>query len=473
MRKYFGRHYGTERFFVLIAAFVVLLGFLTGTSIYAAHMDGIRTLTGTAVYTTSYTWSRTSDKGKVVGISSNSDNTKVFIMLYNESGASRNASEYTAYMTGADAPMVNHPVCTMYSYGNGYFGICLTDARGFNNQIYSIILRNDTAASILADSNTFDPNIERDQSFYDHNQIRLYVNLGAVGIEKLHTLDEEVISPMDIYADMIKSKEYQEIVNKLIVNTETMQSQYAKVLNYRNDLANWVIVPDMPYYVRDDHINTLAFDKEEPNIFTVSMCGEISGSIGSKYNEFEISSEDVSGNVLSGIDYTDAKKYIDRDGIEHNYYYLHTEYLFPGCVNFDWQGRDLSYGFINQIYADGAKIADSEMLFYYERYRSFKEVYGSSNYKEMMPERIYGTYDIWRDLSGNSINPNSSGGGGNSYDSTVNSTITAYQTAINGYMSEKSKYYANLDAILALEYNVRSMSRMLTTNSDTESFYLY
>ena len=74
MFKIFGKHYGTERFFILL---FVLFGLIISLFIYAGTIQHKRnqfSLGSTPLYTSNYRWSRTSAEGNVVKMLSNSRN---------------------------------------------------------------------------------------------------------------------------------------------------------------------------------------------------------------------------------------------------------------------------------------------------------------------------------------------------------------------------------------------------------------
>ncbi len=476
--KFFGRHYGTERFFALIFAFFFLICTFTVYGIHLQEVSNRAHLSDTVIYTPSYTWSRTGDTGNVVDVRTNSDNTKAFIMLHNGSKSSVNAGNYSIYMSGVNTKMTNKPTCIMYSYGNtGYFGILLTDNRGFASQVYSLIIRDDTAASIIADTNTFDPNIEQDQSFYDHNQVRLQFNLGSPMMEELECLDKTVVSPTDVYGDIVLADEYNNLNLRLINDTNSMRQNYLDFTSTSERLALSVLVPELPYYIASDVVDISEPAETQPLKFEPEMCYDSTGGISSNYDGAEIgeTSETVISDNMVEAAAGEGIKYTDKDEIEHNYYFLHTDYLYPGCVDFEWQNKPLSYGMLAQAYAGGEQISDQDYLTYYAQYQRDKETYQSDEYTSLMPSTI--KYDSWRQIDGSYVEMqttnNSQDGIAKDYMSSLVADINAYTSALNGYMTNKKNYYTHLDELLALEYQAKSVNQMLTTNMDTSKFFLY
>ena len=82
MFKIFGKHYGAERFFIMI---FLCLAVIVSMYVYAFQISNESkrtTIASTALYTTEYTWSRTSAKGTVEALYTNTDNTRVNTNTY-------------------------------------------------------------------------------------------------------------------------------------------------------------------------------------------------------------------------------------------------------------------------------------------------------------------------------------------------------------------------------------------------------
>ena len=66
--KLFSRHYGTERFFIMIAVCFAVLVVLSTYGGIIEHQNNRQRISSTAIYNRNYIWSRTGSKGEVVGM---------------------------------------------------------------------------------------------------------------------------------------------------------------------------------------------------------------------------------------------------------------------------------------------------------------------------------------------------------------------------------------------------------------------
>ena len=453
--KLFSRHYGTERFFFLIFGFfAIFIGMVIYSGVCKTRANH-QTLSTTAVYTPNYTWSRTSDPGSVVGVFRSSDNTKVLVLLHNgtedrANKSSVSAKDYTVFMTGRDEPLMNKPSLAIYSYGDtGYVGLYFTDVSGFKEQIVSLIVRNDTAASIVSDENDRAANIEQDVSFYDHNQIRIYVNLGAKGVDAVPCMDEEVFRPEAFYLDILKSENYGQLVNDMIGRLDVMQNELTDVALYEERLSQMgIAIPEKSDYIAYDSIET-AIDYSNYNV----MYGY---ELEPQYNE------DGSPKKSEPQKY---KVMTDQGEKEYLYRYLNTKYLYPGTCNLIWQNKDMSSGFIDQIIAgtDG-KIKS------YEEYRDISEAAKLENTDTVAEYlNILSQHSSWRTTAGDYINFDSP----LQADLTKVNTINSYTELVRSYLAHKSEYLSCMDSILEMEYVNSSIRDVTTVNANAESFYMY
>lgn len=480
MFKIFGKHYGAERFFIMI---FLCLAVIVSMYVYAFQISNESkrtTIASTALYTKEYTWSRTSAKGTVEALYTNTDNTRVFMLLKNESATSFDAQEYSVYMTGRDTELVNDPKLAIYTYGaSGYVGFYFTDAKGFANQVVSLIVRNDSAASDYASEHNMDKDVERDVSFRDHNQIRIYANFGASEMKNLEILNAESINPLQLFSDTAGilpdgtdvRKAYSEARSNANSLLKKMSDEKIKLAQYRENLqvVN-VIVPELPYYIKNDKINTTPnnFDNE-PHQFDINMLesNNLSSASGTNFlvqgtgtNNTE--KEEIDTTIVEGTGAT----YTDKDGNILNYYYLHTDYYYPGTAQFDWQGRDLSFGFITQLNQYKGQIDKSG----YEAYNDY--IVWQNGYSEFVNEMPFKIdYDSWRRVDGTYVDLQ------DNLDPTGAPTlITQYETTLNAYLENKKDYFETLDLILECESKLHRIGEAVTVNSgtsDNKNLYIY
>lgn len=484
--KLFSRHYGTERFFIMIA---LCLAVLVGLSSYGGiiqHQANKQWLSETAIYTREYTWSRTGSQGEIAGMFTDTSRSAIFLLLKNDGAmTSTSAKSYQVFMKGRDEALQNNPTLTVFVYGpTGYVGLYFKDTAGFRNQVYSLIIRNDSAASDNANENTFDPNAERDQSFIDHNQIRLYLNFGASEVKVAPVMDVPNVTPLQLFMDMPASIGDDEgAANRFARSCANAQSilaemtqAYALINQGRENLKdNSVIVPDLPHYIVNDRIDTTPNDfTTEPMWFEPSMAtstgaaGRLDnlyyddGQAAASGNEGDGEGDNYAGVAGQGAFWT------DEEGVDHKYYYLHTDYLYPGMVSIDWQGKEFSSGFISTLglfSSEGLSAAAR-----YGVYSNWKEK-SESDYANAMLTSV--KYDSWRKVDGSVVDMTKQDEGG--VDAIVPNLCREYTEAVNQYLVLKKRYGTEMANMLDAENAIQALAGVMSSNDGkaVQNLWLY
>ena len=477
--KLFSKHYGTERFFIMIFACILAI---VSIFIYAGKINADRnkhTLASTALYTHDYKWSRTSATGNVVSLITNKEKTKVFMLIKNNGYTSFDAREYEVFMTGAEGKLDINPSLTIYSYGtSGYVGFYFTDARGFKNEILKLIIRNDSEASKAANENNFDPNMVRDTSFREHNQVQILANFGASGIKVSTTFDSGNVNQIKLFVEtagtLSDGTDVTAEFNKACADANAaLAAMNDAKLNYKGAAGNLrdmgVIVPDVPYYIAEDTVNTVPNDfTREPAKFNSDMIDENAGSSGTDFmggSENNTTSEikDETSNNTSGIT---GATYTGADGAIYNYNYFHSDYLLPGTVHIDWQGKILSDGFITQtsFYKD---MKEPDIRKAYDEYLEWRTEM-KKEYDSAMPNSI--KYDSWRYQDGTYVDMS------NADMSNISNIINSYTNALSNYMNLKTQYFDCIHRILSLEAKVQLLGQNTTVfvdSADRHTLWLY
>lgn len=484
--KLFSRHYGTERFFIMIALCLTLLIGLSGYGGFIQHQNNKQWISETAIYTPNYTWSRTGSMGEVAGMFTDTSRSAVFLLLKNDGATtSTSAKSYQVFMKGRDEALQNNPTLTVFVYGpTGYVGLYFKDTAGFRNQVYSLIVRNDSAASENANENTFDPNAERDQSFIDHNQIRLYLNFGASEVKVAPVMDVPNVTPLQLFMDMPASigddegaamkfaRSCKEAQQTLAEMTQT----YILIDQGRENLQdNGVIVPDLPHYIAHDRIDTVPNDfSTEPMWFEPSMATSTgtAGRVDDLYydNATQVPSTDGSdgegdGNV--GVANQGAV-WTDEEGIEHKYYYLHTDYLYPGMVSIPWQGAEFSSGFISKMGKFSENGGSSAAR--YGVYTNWKER-AETEYANAMPTQV--KYDSWRKVDGSIVDMTTQDMTG--VNAIVPNLCREYGEAVNKYLLLKQRYGMQVATMLDAENDIQALAGVMSSNDGkaVQNLWLY
>lgn len=479
MFSIFDRHHGAQRFFLMI---FLCLAVIAGSVLWGGHVERVNnatTIADTALYTTNYVWSRTSEKGKVVGMLTDTNHTKAFLLMHNEGNMSSvNADNYEVFLTGRDEPLTNSPSLTVYSFGvTGYVGLYFTDMRGFANQVYSMIVRDDSEAAKAANENTFADNIT-DTSFRDHNQIRIYLNFGASGTKTAPVMDGTDLRPLSILADMDVSvtggESVQVVYNRTSTQCQdlltTMSDDMRLINQYRDTLTEaGVRVPDLPYYMKGDIVDITPVDfTKKPMEFSSDMLDDSASTSGSSKPVYEDDPEEtpeeeteVTGEGQAGA------TFINKDNVETHYYYLHTDVLYPGSVHFEWQGRRMSEGFISQVYAERFENGTSLDTMYKE-YADWRTEQ-LAEYPSVFPTDI--TYEAWEMMDGSYLDRDDTTTQGK----LLAQTVEDYEAAVTQYLRSKKSYFEQLDKLLALEDEVQAIGNTITSNngSSLQNLWLY
>ena len=269
--------------------------------------------------------------------------------------------------------------------------------------------------------------------------IDAYYNLGTI-LEYLRNYSEATVIFKQIY---LRNPHDYEVIYKL-AKLSAKQEDYTKAAEYIK-----LIPPSSEYYNQSQElastirVNTITPKKEENTPSTIA------------------NNTGVYENILSPTGVT-----TDKEGNILNYYYLHTDYYYPGTAQFDWQGRNLSFGFITQLNQYKGQIDKSG----YEAYNDY--IVWQSGYSEFvneMPSEI--DYDSWRRVDGTYVDLQ------DNLDPTGAPTlISQYESTLNAYLENKKDYFETLDLILECESKLHRIGEAVTVNSgtsDNKNLYIY
>ena len=137
-------HHAIERFGVFFGIFTVLGGVVIAGSGAAAIKAGNDLLSETALYTTTFTTSKTDLKGDVDGVYVNKTRDRALVMMHFATNAhiSYNAADYQAFLLGSDRSLRSEKVATggirgsFHVFGStGYVGVLLDADGPFDRQV--------------------------------------------------------------------------------------------------------------------------------------------------------------------------------------------------------------------------------------------------------------------------------------------------------------------------------------------------
>ena len=167
-------------------------------------------------------------------------------------------------------------------------------------------------------------------------------------------------------------------------------------------------------------------------------------------------SSDISGDSSNSESAADENNNVtDPNGVTYTYY--HTDYLTPGSILLDYQGKLISDGFITQtsFYEE----ANKDPLKAYDNYVTWRDGM-KAEYTAKMPMSI--SYDSWRKRDGSYVDMT------NADMSGAPTVISSYMAALNQYLSLKSQYYTYMETILDIEHKVYMLGQNTSVFSGTD-----
>ena len=191
-----GSHYRIERFgwiFSLLSlGMLICLGFAWRAQMNINKID----FKSRAVYQPVFETSRTHNSGSVVGVFSNTDRTKAFVLLKmkNMESLPSDAKDYRMYITNSSMPgnprkSDHKPSGSIYMFGtSGYMGLYIIDKAGFERAIKRITVRIGKELATV-DSNKIQGDAV-DESFAKYDQFNVLINFGADFGDKIVQADE-------------------------------------------------------------------------------------------------------------------------------------------------------------------------------------------------------------------------------------------------------------------------------------------
>ena len=295
------RHHLMERFGITML--VVLILFITsiGLTYVKYRKDNKETLTSQAIYTTSFTTSKTELQGSVMDVFSNQNKTKVLVLLkFNDvEDISVDAKDYEVYLTGSSLSgdkrdLVARPTGCIYMFGHtGYMGVYLVDNRGFSSQIIKMTVRNYNELK-EKDESAEDVARSSEDSSTTSDQVVVYFNPGARGATHVECLDVDDVSPSTIYSEIVSLPAEQECKQKLNEDLKEMKIQINRIIDYRTNrfVNDGIAIPELP--------------------------------------------EELKGDSISDPD-------------ENGWYRLTTEHIVPGGYNVSWQDGSIEDGYLDKL----------------------------------------------------------------------------------------------------------------------------
>ena len=338
----FDSHHAIERFGVAVAVFS-----LTGAALFtgagvSSYANGQEKLSATALYTQSFTTSRTQVDGKVVGVYIDPSKTRTMVLLStsDETLLPSSADDYQVFLTGTDTELHHHtlkgkPITARYvTFGDNskYMGVVLDDPDKFGLQILNMTIRINREISYKdgegaadesaqsgdsSSSSKMGPNAG-DKSFQRYDQMRIAFNPVASGaIEtNLGTAGSE-FDAGSVYHETVTRGAEQKLRDQMDGQLLQMQADLDKIDQYDLQIATASV---------NDRGTILKLNEpDEPDV--------------------------IAGDRVTGQDAKSAK-----DG--KSTLFLSSKTVVPGGYDFDWRHGSVNEGYLDQVVPEGMSYVD-------------------------------------------------------------------------------------------------------------------
>ena len=336
----FDSHHAIERFGVAVAVFSLTgAALLTGAGV-SSYANGQEKLGATALYTQSFTTSRTQVDGKVVGVYTDPSKTRTMVLLSTRDEAllPSSADDYQVFLTGTDTELHQHtlkgkPITARYvTFGNSakYMGVVLDDPDKFGLQILDITIRINREISYKdgegaadessqsgdsSSSSKTNPNAS-DKSFQRYDQVRIAFNPVASGAIETN-LGIAGSDAGSVYHETVTRDAERKLRDQMDGQLLQMQADLAKIDQYDAQIATTSV---------NDRGTILKLNEPvEPDV--------------------------IAGDRVTGQDAKSAK-----DG--KSTLFLSAKTVVPGGYDFDWRQGTVNGGYLDQIVPDGMGYVD-------------------------------------------------------------------------------------------------------------------
>lgn len=336
----FDSHHAIERFGVAVAVFGVTgTVFLTGAGI-SAYANGQEKLGATALYTASFTTSRTQVSGNVLGVYTDPSKTRTMVLMQakEEARLPSSADDYQVFLTGTDTELHQHslkgqPITARYvTFGNSakYMGVVLDNPRKFDLRILDMTIRINREVSYKetngssgeaqvgpSSTKTSDPNAG-DKSFEKYDQMRIAFNPVATGsIEANLGEAGSDFNAGNVYHETVTQASETKLRDQMDGQLLQMQADLAKIDQYNAQIATT--------QVNDRGTMLRLNDPAVPEV--------------------------IAGDQVKGQDAKSSKT-------GQSTLALVTKSVIPGGYDFDWRNGNVSDGYLDKVVPKGMSYVD-------------------------------------------------------------------------------------------------------------------
>lgn len=396
-RMKLGPHHAIERFGVITACFTVTFAMLLAGTITSSASNNRARLDETALYTTSFTTSRTELSGDVEGVYTNGEGTRALVLMRfrdSDSGSfSADAANYQAFLTGSNERLDTQALETNITgsivvFGStGYLGVVLDSDAPFAKQILNLTLRANSELVYTEDAGReLREDLRDDGSFAEFDQWRLFLNPGAGGVEEAASLDEGRVDPAALYYELVLSEEERAVREVMEAQLLEMGSYLNRIAEYEGEMGRvnvdgvFIEPPAVPVQIDGDAITGQAADEDTESTLELET-----DWVHPRGYDFDWRSGTVEDGYLDGIMPADETSYItflnekaqaeDEEGSQFS------------ANDIEWlltDGNDLKdYGRSQQAMEPLTDIMNNTTQAYQEYYR-IKNAYQVDSYNDLL-----------------------------------------------------------------------------------------
>lgn len=320
----FGSHYAIERFGLVFLSLIFCMALLMSSIVTKKIRYDHRSLSGRAVYTTSFTTSLTNSSGLVRNVYCNEDHTEIFLLWYIQdmSALPVDPNDYSFYLRAVDLngyrlDMESDPTCKFYMFGNtGYMGVYLRNVEPFPSQLMRLTLRSNKNFTGQVTSKTY-----ADKSYEHYDQGDIVFNPGGNFAVRASFFDTVGWTPFDIY---------EEIVTRSRERTA------------RTTLFNDLIAMKQYQLIASEYISRL----KDSGITEVSVPSEIDGDYIYAEDPKVTGSRPKLDWVVSASGWVDVENQGKAYMSNQVWQFLRTTFTVPRGINFDWQDGTVRLGYL-------------------------------------------------------------------------------------------------------------------------------
>ena len=446
-------HHKMERFCILVILLFMALVAFWGIGMKIKSDREKLYLSDASLYTSTSQFSLTKNKVHLLNMYCDKDHTKSFILMKangRDGGGPMadlpaNADDYAVWMTAEKGSKITgQPKCFIYVFGDtGYIGLYFVDKSGFSDAMYNIILRN---TRIIAQG------VHPDEKSSDHNKrfndMQFFANLNGKSAIVAEFLNDDQPSLELIYSELILKDELTEVVANMNSILIEMNDRMYRVHNYASDLnSKGINVPALPVSIAGDFISENVEDtKDNPTEFDPAMVDDLG---------YLLRSNDYYNITLNYSTEEEKNRLKSKD------LYLHTDFVFPGGYQFNYQDLSIRNGVISRLKPDNM---------------TFEEWYDSkarekSAYNRLVDYSISSS-DTWMRSDGTRFVYNASMATAN--DKEIARLIEQYCTEVNALYKLKKDYQVEqLGQYVRKENASASIADIFTINVRDNNMRIY